>query len=125
MSNVNGVGDIILAVLASGGFFTLVQFLLTRWDAKRGVEKKVDDLTDSFEQYKATLARTHILRFSDDLHNDLYHSQDYFKQTINDIDTYDRYCEKHPEFANGLTKMASEYIREEYKKQYLEPKNDN
>lgn len=120
MSDVKGVGDIILAVLASGGFFTLVQFLLTRWDTKKGVEKKVDALSGSFEEYKATLARTHILRFSDELHNHLYHSQDYFRQTINDIDTYDKYCEKHPEFANGLTKMASEYIREEYKKQYLD-----
>lgn len=116
----NEVGDIIVTVLASGGFFTLIQFLLTRWDTKKGVEKKVDDLVESFDEYKATLARTHILRFSDELHNDLYHSPDYFKQTIADIDTYDRYCEKHPEFANGLTKMASEYIKDEYRKQYLD-----
>lgn len=115
----DGVGDIIVAVLASGGFFTLVQFLLTRWDAKKGVIKKVDDLAESFDEYKATLARTHILRFSDELQNHLYHSPDYFKQTIADIDTYDRYCEKHPEFANGLTKLASEYIKDEYRKQYL------
>lgn len=120
MNNVSGVGDIILAVLASGGFYTLIQFFLTRWDTKKGVEKKVDDLTESFEVDKATRARTNILRFCDDLHNDLYHSQDYFRQTIKDIDTYDNYCEKHPDFANGLTKMASEFIREEYKKRYLE-----
>ena len=112
--------DIIVTVIASGAFFSFIQFLLTRWDTKKGVERKVDDLVGSFEEYKATLARTHILRFSDELHNHLYHSQDYFRQTINDIDTYDKYCEKHPEFANGLTKMASDYIREEYKKQYLD-----
>lgn len=119
----NTVSDIIVTVIASGAFFSFIQFLLNRWDTKKGVEKKVDDLTDSFEQYKATLARTHILRFSDDLHNNLYHSQDYFKQTINDIDTYDNYCDKHPEFANGLTKMASDYIKEEYRRQYLEVSN--
>lgn len=116
----NDVGDVILTVVASGAFFSFVQFLLTRWDTKKGVEKKVDDLVGSFDEYKATLARTHILRFSDELHNNLYHSPDYFKQTIADIDVYDKYCEKHPDFANGLTKMASEYIKEEYKKQYLE-----
>lgn len=114
------VSDIIVTVIASGAFFSFIQFLLNRWDTKKGIEKKVDDLADSFDADKATRARTNILRFCDDLHNHLYHSQDYFRQTIKDIDTYDKYCEKHPEFANGLTKMASEFIQEEYKKQYLE-----
>lgn len=114
------VSDIIVTVIASGAFYSFIQFLLNRWDTKKGIEKKVDDLADSFEADKATRARTNILRFCDDLHNHLYHSQDYFRQTIKDIDTYDKYCEKHPEFANSLTKMASEFIQEEYKKQYLE-----
>lgn len=114
------VSDIIVTVIASGAFYSFIQFLLNRWDTKKGIEKKVDNLADSFEADKATRARTNILRFCDDLHNHLYHSQDYFRQTIKDIDTYDKYCEKHPEFANGLTKMASEFIQEEYKKQYLE-----
>ena len=119
------VTDIIVTVIASGAFYSFIQFLLNRWDTKKGIEKKVDDLADSFEQYRATLARTHILRFADELHNHLYHSEEYFKQTIADIDTYDAYCEKHPEFANGLTKMASEFIREEYKKQYLNLKEED
>lgn len=114
------VSDIIVTVIASGAFYSFIQFLLNRWDTKKGIEKKVDNLADSFEEDKATRARTNILRFCDDLHNHLYHSQDYFRQTIKDIDTYDKYCEKHPEFANGLTKMASEFIQNEYKKQYLE-----
>lgn len=114
------VSDIIVTVIASGAFYSFIQFLLNRWDTKKGIEKKVDNLADSFEADKATRARTNILRFCDDLHNHLYHSQDYFRQTIKDIDTYDKYCEKHPEFANGLTKMASEFIQNEYKKQYLE-----
>ncbi len=111
--------EIVLAIIGSGAFFTFLQFILTRWDQKRGVEKKVDALSDSFDEYKATLARTHILRFSDELRNNLYHSKDYFSQTILDIDVYEAYCQKHPEFSNGLTVMASEYIKEEYKKQYL------
>ena len=120
----NTITDVIVTVIASGAFYSFIQFLLNRWDTKRGIEKKVDELSNSFEEDKATRARTNILRFCDDLHNDLYHSQDYFRQTIKDIDTYDKYCEKHPEFANGLTKMASDYIQEEYKKQYLE-RNDS
>lgn len=117
--------EIILAILGSGAFFSFIQYLLNRLDSKRGVEKKLDTLSESFDQYKATLARTHILRFSDELHNNLYHSKDYFTQTIADIDTYEKYCDKHPEFSNGLTVMASEYIKEEYKKRYFNEAEEN
>ena len=115
----SSIKEIVLAIIGSGAFFTFLQFILTRWDQKRGIEKKVDALSDNFDEYKATLARTHILRFSDELRNNLYHSKDYFTQTILDIDVYEAYCQKHPEFSNGLTVMASEYIKDEYKKQYL------
>lgn len=115
----DSVREIVLAIIGSGAFFAFLQYLLNRWDSKRGIEKKVDNLADNFEEYKATLARTHILRFSDELRNDLYHSKDYFQQTILDIDVYEKYCNTHPEFANGLTIMASQYIKDEYKKQYL------
>ena len=115
----NSLRDIIVAVVCSGAFFSFAQFLLTRWDTKKGLEKKVDQLADRLEEHKATLARTHILRFADELHNGTIHSEEYFRQQILDIDTYNNYCENHPEFANGLTRMASEYIRDEYRRQYL------
>jgi len=111
--------DIIIAVVCSNGLFTLIQFLLSRHDTKKGLEKKVDRLSECFEEHKATLARTHILRFADELRNGTVHSEEYFRQQIMDIDTYNKYCDSHPDFANGLTVMASEYIREEYRRQYL------
>lgn len=106
--------EVIIAVIASG----LLQFLLTRLDTKRALGKKIDALAESFEEYKATLARTHILRFADDLRNGISHSEDYFKQQLQDCDTYDHYCLKHPEFSNGLTIIASEYIKKEFQKLY-------
>lgn len=121
----SSVKEIILAILGGGAFFSFIQYLINRWDSKRGIEKKLDTFVESFDQYKATQARTHILRFSDELHNNLYHSKDYFTQTIADIDTYEKYCDKHPEFSNGLTVMASEYIKEEYKKRYFNDGEEN
>ena len=76
-------------------------------------------LAEQLAEHKATLARTHILRFADELRNGTKHSDEYFRQQILDIDTYNNYCDTHPDFANGLTRMASEYIREEYRKEYL------
>lgn len=114
--------DIILAFIASGAFFSFIQFLISRFDTKNALSKKIDQLTNSFEEYKATLARTHILRFADDLRNGVHHSEEYFKQQLQDCDTYDRYCSDHPNFCNGLTIIASEYIKETFEKLYKEKK---
>lgn len=113
------IKDIIVTVLLSGAFFSFLQFLITRFDNKRGMEKQISRLDAKFDEHQAILARTHILRFADELRNGVRHSEDYFRQQLLDCDTYDRYCNEHPNFANGLTKMSSEYIRTEYKQQFL------
>ena len=136
----NDVKDILITVLASGALFSFLQFLLNRYDNKKNVEKKlskqindvktevkaevnevkaeVKDVKNGLEEHKATLARTHILRFADELQTGT-HSKEYFEQQLKDIDTYNDYCKAHPNFANGLTKMASKFIQEEYERLYL------
>ena len=112
--------DIIITIIASGAVFSFAQFIIQRWDTKKALSKKIDALTDNFDEYKATLARTHILRFTDEQKSGVIkHSKEYFQQTIADIDTYDNYCKNHPEFSNGLTIMASDYIKDEYRRRYL------
>ena len=77
--------EIILAVLASGAVFSFVQFLITlgfsRKDKSDEIEKKIDKLNDkidkvaeSVDENAAILARTHILRFSDEIKNGMVHS---------------------------------------------------
>ena len=112
-------------IISSGAVFSFIQFLVTRADTKKGLEKKIDNVSeevrgvsDRLEEHKAILARTHILRFADELRQGT-HSREYFEQQLQDIDTYDRYCEDHPAFANGRTRMASEFIREQYRIHYL------
>lgn len=115
--------DIFIAVIASGTITTLVQFLITfifsRKDKSKEIESKIDALTENLDEHKATLARTHILRFADEQRSGVIkHSEEYFKQTILDIDVYDKYCDRHPDFQNGLTVLASEYIKDEFRKLY-------
>ena len=38
------ITTIILAILASNGFFALLQFLITRWDTKKSIKGKLDRL---------------------------------------------------------------------------------
>lgn len=106
---------IIVAIFASG----LIQYLITRFDNKNGMKKELKRISDELSEFKAVLARTHILRFADELKSGVLHSEEYFKQQILDIDTYNEYCKYHESFANGLTKMSSEYIMLEYKRLYL------
>ena len=110
--------DIIIAVLASGALFSFVQFLISRYDTKKGIEKKIDALDERLDRDKAIEARNHILRFADEVRNGVHHSEDYFKQMLLDCDTYEKYCFEHPNFSNGLTVMASELIKEEFRKVY-------
>lgn len=111
--------EIFIAAIASGGIFSLVQFLITfgfsRKDKSKEIEKKLDALSEKVDTNSAVLARTHILRFSDEIKNGMIHSQEYWRQQLDDCDTYARFCQTHPGFKNSYAVTADEHIRETYK----------
>ena len=119
--------EVIIAIVGSGALFGfvqfLVQFLVTRNDIKQNIGTRIDSLNEKVDRNQAILARTHILRFADDLRNGIHHSEEYFRQQILDCDTYDAYCKEHPTFSNGLTIVASQFIRDEFVKLYTERKD--
>lgn len=88
----------------------------------REIAKKVDKIEDTINERDAVLARTHILRFNDELYNNVKHSRDYFLQTLEDIDNYEKYCEAHPDFKNSRTTMAEQNIKEVYQRLFAEHK---
>lgn len=123
----------IISVLIGGGLLAFIQFLINRYDKKhdrmgdvlkaiQDVKNDVDSVKRDAQMQAAILSRTHILRFRDELYNDMKHTSEYFEQTLDDIQVYDQYCEKNPKFANGRTKAAAEFIREEYKRLFKEHK---
>ena len=125
----------IFSVLLGGGILGFVQFLITRKDNRQdnnkeildrlnALDEKVDKIESSLDERDAVLARTHILRFKDEIYNNgaTSHSQEYFEQTLDDIQTYNQFCAENPRFANGRTKAASKYIQEEYDRLYKEHK---
>lgn len=114
-------GGVVAAVLV------FVKFLIERNDGKndllneirddvRSVSGKVDNVDHELQEHKAVLARTHILRFNDELYNHINHSKEYFDQTLEDIDTYEKYCVDHPDFKNQRTMFAEDNIKSIYKK---------
>lgn len=123
------MNELVIAIIGSGAIFGflqfIIQFLVTRNDMKMNFGKKLDDLNAKVDRNQAVLARTHILRFADDLRNGVHHSEEYFRQQMLDCDTYDRYCEEHPDFSNGLTIIASKYITDKFTELYTSEKGDN
>jgi len=123
----------VISVLIGGGILGFVQFLISRHDNKEDKEdsilsaikdlsERVERIEASLDERDAILARTHILRFKDELYNGIYHSEEYFAQTLDDIETYNQFCKDNPKFANGRTKAAAKYIQDEYDRLYKEHK---
>ena len=123
----------LLSILIGGGILAFIEFLITRYDAKHNKEKEILDALENLQNEVTSIkeeaecraaieARGHILRFRDELYNDIKHSQEYFEQVLDDIAVYDSYCDDHPKFKNGRTKAASEYIDSEYKRLFNEHK---
>lgn len=113
---------LILAAVGSTGMFGLLQFLISRKDAKNDqltkLEDSVDHISEKLEEQKAINARSEILRFDDDLINGRMHSREYFRAVLSQIDTYDKYTREHEDFKNSYTVEAEAHIREVYRAVY-------
>lgn len=132
--------DIVLALFASGGLFSLIQFFITfgfsRKDKSKEIEKELktikEDQQAGFQKLKeeqqegfqklntkvdynaAVLARTHILRFNDEILNGMKHSREYWRQQLDDCDTYEEFCKENPDFKNSYTEIADENIKKTF-----------
>lgn len=116
----NDIATIIIAVVSSSGLWMLLQFLIDRKDkTAEKIDKIMEIVTEVSERVdttNATNARTRILRFDDELINGVHHSREYFQQTLEEIDTYETYCGKHPQYRNNACTLAIEHIRRVYTK---------
>lgn len=122
--------DLIL-VLVSGGLFSFIQFFITfgfsRKDKTKEIEKQIKDLKEAQEEgfsktnrkidyNAAVLARTHILRFNDEILNGFKHSREYWRQQLDDCDTYEEFCKENPDFKNSYTEIADKNIKTTFEK---------
>ena len=82
--------------------------------AIKDLTTRVDGIGTRVDENAAVLARTHILRFNDELINGVDHSFEYFRQQLQDIDTYEAYCKVHPQFRNTYATLAISNIKETY-----------
>ena len=50
------------------------------------------------------------------------HTKEHFDQILDDIKTYDDYCQTHPEFENNKTVITTQVILETYHRLFVEHK---
>lgn len=64
----------------------------------------------------ATSARYRILRFDDELLHEMRHTKEHFDQILVDIDIYEKFCIRNPDFRNNLATMAISHVKNVYQK---------
>ena len=109
---------VIVSLLSATAVWDFVKFLINRKDDTKAqiveVKKSINKLGERIDRNQAILARTHILRFDDELLNDINHSKEYFSQTLQDIDVYEAFCMDHPNFKNSFATAAINHISKTY-----------
>lgn len=89
-------------------------------DAVQQQVSKIQDTLNSHikedEDEKARNKRYRILRFFDEICEHRRHSESHFEDILDDIDNYEQYCIKHPEFRNSRGQAAMHTIKNVYGK---------
>lgn len=87
------------------------------------VLEKVDMLSEDVRALKAedaeqwaSLSRSHILRFGDELLHGVPHSKEHFDQILLDISNYESYCDDHPNYKNNIASATIKQIKNTYQK---------
>lgn len=112
------IASVVVAIIGSNGLWAFIQYKTDKKDKQSekmdSIVESISKLSEKIDNNQAVLARTHILRFDDELMNGMDHSQEYFRQQLDDIDTYEKYCDGHPDFRNSYAVLAIKHIRDTY-----------
>lgn len=88
-------------------------------DIKSEINETKSDLNilrQECNERDATLSRTHILRFGDEILHGVPHSKEHYEQILIDVDSYEEYCNNHPEYRNNVAVATIKHIKNMYQK---------
>lgn len=72
----------------------------------RETRSRLDAHIKADEEYNADARRTRILRFNNELIRDIPHTREDFIDVLADIDFYEEFCRKHPDYMNNRAAHA-------------------
>lgn len=79
-------------------------------------KQETKDLRNVCDERDATLRRTHILHFNDEILHGIKHTKEHFDQILEDITDYNNYCDEHPKYENDKAGFAIGNIKRTYQK---------
>lgn len=86
---------------------------LNPWHAFGQFIRKFIGISDIWEELMDA-RRTRILRFDDELMNDVHHRKDLWDSTLIDCDKYEKFCKKHKGYINSVATDSIAHIKETY-----------
>ena len=95
---------------------TLISTRKKTQDSIDDLDKKLDAHIKMEEDDKMRQARLRIIRFNDELVEGRPHSESYFEDILEDVDTYESYASSHPDFKNNRGQAAMKNVKEVYEK---------
>ena len=85
-------------------------------DKVNTLSEDVKSLKEEDAEQWASLSRSHILRFGDELLHGVPHSKEHFDQILLDITKYEEYCDAHPNYKNNIANATIKQIKNTYQK---------
>lgn len=114
---VGGFVSVIVAIFGSAGFWQWISSQGNK-EVKAEIKKirlEFGELKEADELKEIRSARRRILRTNDEIYNHVKHSREYFDDVLEDINAYENYCRKNPDFRNGKAALAIENIERVYR----------
>lgn len=126
-----GIGAVALSVIFS--LIQISEIKINPWSIignvfNKELREKVDEqsqqidmLTDKLNNVQkevnenaAMSSRYRILRFDDEIRHGILHTKEHYDQIMVDIDIYEQFCKRHPNFRNNLAHKAISNIKRMY-----------
>jgi hypothetical protein len=114
---IGGFVSVIVAIFGSAGFWQWISAQGNK-EVKAEIKKirlEFGELKEADELKEIKSARRRILRTNDEIYNHVKHSREYFDDVLEDINAYENYCRKTPDFRNGKAALAIENIERVYR----------
>ena len=85
-------------------------------EAVTTVSNKLDAHIKESDWANAKQIRVRILRFYDEVCDGKKHSENLWEDVLDDIDSYESFCQSHPDFHNSKGKLAMEFLKDTFAK---------
>lgn len=114
---IGGFVSVIVAIFGSAGFW---QWISNQGSKELKAEMKkirveFGEMKDAEELKEVKNSRRRILRFNDEIINHVRHSREYFDDILEDVNAYESFVRKNPDYQNGKCTLAIENIERVYR----------